>query len=106
MFQLRISGSIARSLEQCLQVTVCEETAHIEIAGDCIFNQLAVAFHLRHIIAADGHIETDFAIGTHQRKLVGVALIMEKLREVGLVAFNIAHMDEGDALSEVTRKSA
>ena len=102
MFQLRISGSIARSLEQCLQVAVCEEAAHIEIAGDRVLNQLAVAFHLRHMIAADGHIEPQLAVGTHQLKLVGVALIVEQLREVGLVAFNIAHMNKSDALSEMT----
>ena len=58
------------------------------------------------MIAANRNIETDFAIGTHQRKLVGVALIMEELRKVGLVAFNIPYMDEGDALPEVPRNIA
>ena len=92
--------------EQRLEIAVGEKTSHVEIAGDRVFNQLAVAFHLRHVISADRDIKTDFAIGTHKRKLVGVALIVEKLHEVGLVVFNIPYVDEGDALSEVTRNTA
>ena len=106
MFQLRISGSIARSLEQCPQVAVCEEAAHIEISGNCVLDQLAVTLHLRHMVAAHRHIKPDLPVGAHQGELIGVALIMEKFREVGLVAFDIAHMDEGDALSKVTRNTA
>ena len=45
MFQVWISSSIALSLEQCLQVAVGEESAHVEIAGDRVLNQLTVAFH-------------------------------------------------------------
>ena len=94
------------SFKKSFQIAVGEETAHVEIAGNRVLNQLAIAFHLRHMISADRHIETQLAVGTHQLKLVGVALIMEKLSEVGLVSFNIAHMDEGNALSKVARNTA
>ena len=92
--------------EKRLEIAVGEKAPHVEIAGDRVFNQLAVAFHLRYVVAAYRHVKAKRTVGAHQRKLVCISLIMEKLREVCLVAFNIPYMDEGDALPEVTRNTA
>ena len=55
------------------------------------------------MVAAHGDIQSEFAIGTHQRKLVGRALVVEKLSEILLRSLDISHMDEGNALPEMAR---
>ena len=55
------------------------------------------------MVAADRNVESDFAIGAHQRKLVCIALVVEKLCEVLLRPFYVAHMDERDSLAKMPR---
>jgi hypothetical protein len=54
------------------------------------------------VVAANGNIEPELAVGAHKRELVSIALVVEKLGEVGLVTFHIPNMDERDSLSEVS----
>ena len=84
-------------------MSIGEEAAKGEVTGSAIGRKNAVVCHLRHVVAADRNVESDFAIGAHQRKLVCIALVVEKLREVGLVTFHVSDMDERDSLSKMPR---
>ena len=44
------------------------------------------------MVAADGNIESYLAVGAHKRELVSIALVVEKLGEVGLVTFYVPTM--------------
>ena len=53
------------------------------------------------MVAANGNIEPEFAVGAHKRELVRIALVVEKLGEVFLCPFHVSDMDERDALSKM-----
>ena len=54
------------------------------------------------MIAAQRHIEAKFTIDTHERKLVGVTLIVEELSEIFLRPLDITNVDERYPLSEMS----
>ena len=93
------------TLEEGFEIAIGEETAKREVARGAVGREGAVVRHLGHMVAAHGDVKPKLPVGAHERELVGVALVVEKLGEVGLVPFHVPHMDERYALSEMTRNA-